>query len=58
MLHGVKDLHTGLEEIQALAAQIPGAVLHPFPGAGHSPHSERESRDECNRRLVREFFKP
>ena len=56
-MHGVKDPHTGLEEIQSLADQIPGAGLHPFPEAGHSPHSEQESRDVCNR-LVREFFKP
>jgi len=55
VLHGVNDPHTGLEEIQALADRIPGAKLHLFPEAGHSPHSERESRDECNQ-LVREFL--
>jgi pimeloyl-ACP methyl ester carboxylesterase len=55
VLHGLEDPHTDQKEIQALAAQIPGAQLHLFPEAGHSPHSERESRDECNR-LVREFL--
>jgi pimeloyl-ACP methyl ester carboxylesterase len=55
VLHGPKDPHTDQEEIQALADQIPNARLHLFPEAGHSPHSERESRDECNR-LVGEFL--
>jgi len=55
VLHGVHDSYTGLAEIKALASQIPGAQLHIFPQAGHSPHSERGSRDPCNRR-VREFL--
>lgn len=55
VLHGAHDPHTGVEEITYLAAQIPGAQLHLFPDAGHSPHSERVSRDECNR-IVREFL--
>ena len=55
VLHGAQDPHTDLKEIQALAAQIPAAQLHLFPEAGHSPHSERDSRDACNR-LVREFL--
>jgi pimeloyl-ACP methyl ester carboxylesterase len=55
VLHGLEDPHTDQKEIQALAAQIPGAQLNLFPEGGHSPHSERESRDECNH-LVREFL--
>lgn len=55
VLHGLEDPHTDLEEIQALADQIPGAKLHLFPEAGHSPHSQRKSREACNR-LVREFL--
>jgi pimeloyl-ACP methyl ester carboxylesterase len=55
VLHGLEDPHTDQEEIQTLAAQIPGAQLHLFPEGGHSPHSEREARDACNQ-LVREFL--
>jgi pimeloyl-ACP methyl ester carboxylesterase len=55
VLHGLEDPHTDQKEIQALAVQIPGAQLNLFPEGGHSPHSERESRDECNH-LVREFL--
>jgi pimeloyl-ACP methyl ester carboxylesterase len=55
VLHGVNDPHTDLEEIEALADQIPGATLHLFPEVEHSLHSERGNRDECNR-LVREFL--
>jgi len=55
VLHGAGDPHTDLAEIQALTAQIPGARLHLFPKAGHSPHSERGSRDACNQ-VVREFL--
>jgi pimeloyl-ACP methyl ester carboxylesterase len=51
VLHGLEDPHTDLEEIQALADQIPGAGLHLFSEAGHSPHSERDTRDECSRRV-------
>lgn len=55
VLHGAQDPHTGPEEIRALAGQIPGARLHLFPEAGHSPHSQRDARDECNR-LARGFL--
>lgn len=55
VLHGVQDPHTSITEIQALTAQIPGAQLHLFPQAGHSPHSERGARNECNRR-AREYL--
>ena len=48
-------LADALAEIQALTAQIPGARLRLFPEAGHSPHSERGSRDKCNQ-VVREFL--
>jgi pimeloyl-ACP methyl ester carboxylesterase len=55
VLHGAGDPHTDLAEIQATVAQIPGARLHLFPEAGHSPHSERRSWDKCNQ-VVREFL--
>ncbi len=55
VLHGKQDPHTNITEIQTLAGQIPGARLHLFAEAGHSPHSERDSRHECNRR-VRDFL--
>jgi pimeloyl-ACP methyl ester carboxylesterase len=51
VLHGAGDPHSEVAEIQALADQIPGAGLHLFPEAGHSPHSERDSREACNRRM-------
>ncbi len=53
VLHGARDPHTSVAEIELLAAQIPDAQLHVFPDAGHSPHSERGSRDDCNRRVRR-----
>jgi pimeloyl-ACP methyl ester carboxylesterase len=55
VLHGINDPHTGVTEIKALAAQIPGAQLELFDKTGHSPHSERGSRDACNRR-VKQFL--
>jgi pimeloyl-ACP methyl ester carboxylesterase len=56
VFHGVRDPHTTVAEIKALTTQIPGAQLHVFPEAGHSPHSQRSSRDECNQR-VRDFLR-
>lgn len=55
VVQGAHDPHTSVAEIESLARQIPGARLRVFPNAGHSPHSERGSREECNR-LVREFL--
>jgi pimeloyl-ACP methyl ester carboxylesterase len=51
VLHGIHDPHTSVTEIESLTAQIPGAQLQLFDESGHSPHSERDCRDACNRRV-------
>jgi pimeloyl-ACP methyl ester carboxylesterase len=56
VLHGAQDPHTSVAEMESLTGKIPGAQLRVFPNTGHSPHSERDSRDTCNR-LVREFLR-
>jgi pimeloyl-ACP methyl ester carboxylesterase len=55
VLHGAHDPHTSIAEMESLTGKISGAQLRVFSNTGHSPHSERDSRDECNR-LVREFL--
>ena len=51
IFHGLHDPHTDAAEIEALAAQISGAQLQLLSEAGHSPHSQRESRDQVNRQV-------
>ncbi|UCC86463.1 MAG: alpha/beta hydrolase [Anaerolineales bacterium] len=55
VMHGIHDPHSSVTEIKTLTAQIPDAQLYLFQEGGHSPHSERANRDECNQ-LVREFI--
>jgi len=41
VLHGADDPRTEPGELDRVRREIPGAVVHVIPGAGHSPHSER-----------------
>jgi len=43
VLHGADDPRTEPGEIDRVAQDLPGATIHVMPGAGHSPHSERNA---------------
>ncbi len=55
-LHGSRDPRTEPDELDAVRRALPHAPLHVLEGAGHSPHSENASAEECNR-LAEEFFR-
>jgi len=47
VLHGADDPRTEPGELERVARELPGAVIHVVPGAGHSPHSERTASAEA-----------
>ena len=47
VLHGADDPRTEPGELDRLRREVPHAEIHMLPGAGHSPHSERASRERC-----------
>jgi pimeloyl-ACP methyl ester carboxylesterase len=47
VLHGADDPRTEPGELDRLRREVPHAEIHLLPGAGHSPHSERGSRERC-----------
>jgi pimeloyl-ACP methyl ester carboxylesterase len=55
LIHGEDDPRTEPGELEQVQRELPSAQTHIIAGAGHSPHSARESRDECAR-VVREIL--
>src|SRR4051812_6118115 len=47
VLHGADDPRTEPGELDRLRREVPHAEIHMLAGAGHSPHSERGSRETC-----------
>ena len=47
VLHGAEDPRSEPDELDRIARALPRATIHRIAGAGHSPHSERGSRDEA-----------
>jgi pimeloyl-ACP methyl ester carboxylesterase len=54
LIHGEHDPRTEPDELEQVRRELPSAQVHIIAGAKHSPHSERESREQCAR-LVREI---
>jgi pimeloyl-ACP methyl ester carboxylesterase len=53
VLHGAKDIHTPVEEIEELARRIARVEVEILPQGGHCPHSERETAAICTARVAR-----
>jgi pimeloyl-ACP methyl ester carboxylesterase len=53
IIHGERDPRTEPGELDSIRRELPHAPFHLIPGAGHSPHSETASSDECTR-IIRE----
>ena len=49
ILYGALDPRIEAWEREAVRRELPRALFHVFETAGHSPHSERSSADECTR---------
>jgi len=54
-IHGSRDPRTEPGDLEAIRRELPGAEVRIIDGAGHSPHSEPESADECAR-IAAEFL--
>jgi 3-oxoadipate enol-lactonase len=54
-IHGSRDPRTEPGDLEAIRSQLPQAEVRIIEGAGHSPHSEPESADECTR-IATEFL--
>ena len=48
-IHGSRDPRTEPGELDAVRHQLPDAPIYMIEGGGHSPHSESQSAEECNR---------
>ena len=48
-LHGARDPRTEPGELDAVRRELPRASFHILELAGHSPHSEPGSAEECAR---------
>ena len=48
-IHGSRDPRTEPDELKAVAATLPSAILHLVEDGGHSPHSESAASDETTR---------
>jgi len=55
-IHGECDPRTEPDELEAIRGELPRIPIRVIEEAGHSPHSERASADECSR-LADEFFR-
>jgi pimeloyl-ACP methyl ester carboxylesterase len=55
LLHGSKDPRTEPGELVMIHSELPRVPIRVIENAGHSPHSEREFAEECNR-LAGEFL--
>ena len=55
-IHGECDPRTEPDELEAIGRELPRVPIRVIEDAGHSPHSERASADECSR-LANEFFR-
>ncbi|HLJ87796.1 MAG TPA: alpha/beta hydrolase [Candidatus Angelobacter sp.] len=53
LVHGEADPRTEPGELDRIREELPAAQVHIIPGAGHSPHSGRESHEECARAIER-----
>ena len=49
LLHGSRDPRTEPGELVMIHSQIPRVPIRVIEGAGHCPHSEKQSAGECNR---------
>jgi pimeloyl-ACP methyl ester carboxylesterase len=49
MIHGSEDPRTEPDELDSVQQACPQARLHVIMGAGHSPHTEKASFEECNK---------
>jgi pimeloyl-ACP methyl ester carboxylesterase len=54
-LHGGRDPRTEPGDLQAIRHQLPQAEIRILEDAGHSPHSEPRSAEECVR-IAAEFL--
>jgi pimeloyl-ACP methyl ester carboxylesterase len=54
-IHGSRDPRTEPGEIDAIRDQLPDVPVRIIDGGGHSPHSESQAAQECNR-LAGEFL--
>jgi pimeloyl-ACP methyl ester carboxylesterase len=52
VLHGAKDPHTPVVEVEEIARRIRGADLQVLPDGGHSPHSEPATARTCSLRVA------
>jgi pimeloyl-ACP methyl ester carboxylesterase len=55
VLHGARDPHTSLGEMEQLAAQIPGAKTLFFPRGGHSLHDDPALLDQVHAAVLKLF---
>ena len=55
IMHGARDEHTPVAELEELVRRIPTARLVIYPDGGHSLHDQRETREACTQ-LAKEFF--
>jgi pimeloyl-ACP methyl ester carboxylesterase len=55
VLHGARDPHTSLDEMEELAAQIPNAGTLFFPDGGHSVHDDPALLDAVHTAVLRLF---
>jgi len=49
IVHGECDPRTEPGELDQIRRELPSAQVHIIPGAEHSPHSSRNSQEECAR---------
>jgi pimeloyl-ACP methyl ester carboxylesterase len=54
-IHGSRDPRTEPGDLEAIRRELPRAGIRIIDGAGHSPHSEPETANECTR-IAAEFL--
>jgi pimeloyl-ACP methyl ester carboxylesterase len=54
IVHGEYDPRTEPGELDRIRRELTGAQVHIIPGEEHSPHSSRDSHEECSR-VVRQI---
>lgn len=52
IIHGAHDPRTEPGELDSIRQKLPQAEFHLIEGAGHSPHSESASAEQCTRIII------